>query len=148
MKTLIIFATYSGGTDAATAIISDTLKTKGHSVTVKNPPQVSPDEFGNFDLIVLATPTWDMNGNDGQPHEDFFPLMEKTKGKPFAGKKFAIMGLGDSSYPKFCGSVDVLEAFVKDVQGTLATPSLRIDGFFYNQETHTKNIKEWAGKLG
>jgi flavodoxin I len=148
MNTLIIYATYSGGTEAAANILNEELKTKGQTVDLKNPPQAEPADFAKYDLVVLASPSWDTDGKDGQPHEDFFPFMEKAKGLVPDGKKFAVMGLGDSSYPHFCGAADVLEKFISDNKGMLAVPSLRIDGFFYDQDKHTREIKDWANKLG
>jgi flavodoxin len=148
MKTLILYATYSGGTETAVNILADELKAKGQSVDLKNPAQTDPADLSGYDLIVFASPSWDTDGKEGQPHEDFFPFMEKTKGKLPEGKKFAVLGLGDSSYPHFCGGADVLETFVSDSKRNLSVPSLRIDGFFFNQEKHTQSIKDWAQKLG
>jgi flavodoxin I len=147
MNTLIIYATYSGGTETAVNILADALKAKNVTVELKSPLQTEPADLAKFDLIVLASPTWDMNGKEGQPHEDYLPFMEKFGNDGLNGKKLVIMGLGDSSYPKFCGSVDVLEKFVLDAKGILSAPSLRIDGFFFNQEKHTQSIKDWAAKL-
>jgi flavodoxin I len=148
MNTLIIFATYSGGTEAAVNVLSETLKAKGQTVTLISPTQTNPEEMTKYDLVILASPSWDTNGKEGQPHEDYFSLIEKSKGKTCDGRKFAIMGLGDSSYPHFCGAVDELEKFVNEIKGALTVPSLKIDGYFYNQEKNNQTIKEWAQKLG
>ena len=147
MNTLIVFASYSGGTETAAKILENELKSKSHQVTMKGPAEVNPDEFNNYDLIVLASPSWDVDGHDGQPHEDYKILMQKSESKTFEGKSFAVLGLGDSSYPHFCGAVDVLEKFITDKKGVLKTDSLKIDGFFYDQEKHTQDVKDWADKL-
>ncbi len=146
MRILQLFATYSGSTQAASEILSQEL-TSHHTVRVKSPGDVKPDEIKTYDVVIFCTPTWDLNGLEGQPHELFIEFIHKAKGVSFTGTKFAVMGLGDSSYTHFCGSVDVLEGFIKSAGGTLIIPSLRIDGFFYNQEKHTESIKKWAHTL-
>jgi flavodoxin I len=148
MKILILYATYSGGTQTASQIVIDTLKIKNHELTSKVPSEINSNEFNNYDLVVMCTPTWDFNGKEGQPHEDFMSFMEKCKGKTWENTSFAIMGLGDSSYTHFCGSVDVLESFVTQIKGKLLIPSLRIDGFFYDQQKNSELIKKWTESIG
>jgi flavodoxin I len=147
MNICILYATYSGGTETAAQTLLNTLKEKGHTVTISSPSTIKPGEVTQTDCTIFCTPTWDVNGNDGQPHEDFFKLMDAVKGQSWDGHRFAILGLGDSSYPHFCGSVDVLESFVASMKGSLALPSLRIDGFFYNQAENTQKIIAWARTL-
>jgi flavodoxin I len=144
MNILIVFATYSGATQTVATIITKILKDKGHTVTVMNPKQTKTENIQSSHLVVLCSPSWDVNAKDGQPHEDFFSLIERTDTILFEGKQFAIVGLGDSSYPHFCGAVNVLESFVAQKKGTLKTASLRIDGFFYDEAKHTKTIQDWV----
>ncbi|OGG04953.1 hypothetical protein A2Z33_06690 [Candidatus Gottesmanbacteria bacterium RBG_16_52_11] len=144
MNILVIFATYSGGTQIASATLAEALKAEGHSVTVKGPAETQTDELVKSDAVVLCTPTWDFEGKEGQPHEDYVGFMEKTKGASLEGMPFAVLALGDSSYTHFCGSAEVLEAYVTSVGGILKVPSLKIDGYFFSQEKHTGSIREWA----
>jgi flavodoxin I len=147
MKILILYATYTGGTETAAQTVSETLSSNGHTITLKVVTEANSDEFNSYDVILMCTPTWDFNGKEGQPHEDFISFIEKLKEKDFSGIKFAILGLGDSSYTHFCGSVDVLENFVKETKSTLLCPSLRVDGYFYDQEKNTNLIKDWTNKI-
>ena len=144
MKTLMLYATYSGGTQIAVQSVEAEFVKKNHSVTLKTPSQVNPDEIPSFDCIIFASPSWDYEGKGGQPHEEFFSLFPKLEKLDLSGKKIAIFGLGDTSYPEFCGAVDVLEKFVTDHKGTLSLPSHRINGFLFNQEEETKKLVEWA----
>jgi flavodoxin I len=147
MNILIVFATYSGGTQTVAEIISNALQKKGHSVSVKNPKQTKGDDITSSNLTIFCSPSWDVNGKDGQPHEDFFALMEATKTIMFENIQFAVVGLGDSTYPHFCGAVNVLESFITKKKGVLKSPSLRIDGFFYDEIKHRKTIEEWVHTL-
>lgn len=165
MRVLLAFATYSSGTDLASQVVANVL-TRGtrHS----NPPlaregdqrkksqivverkdirEVSPESLSWFDLIIFASPSWRTKIGDGSPHEFFLDFMEKASDKKLPEKKFAIFGLGDSAYTRFCGAVDHLEAFAQKLGGQLLLPSLRIDGFYFNQRTHEERLTQWGGMI-
>lgn len=146
MKILIAYATYSGSTSQAAQIVTDTLTTSGHTATLKTIAEIAPDELSSYDIIVFGSPSWDYEGKDGYPHGDFMTFINKV-GDSRLEKKFAIFGLGDQSYQHFCGAVDILETFVTKIGGTLVQPSLRINGFYFDNEGNTQKIKEWAQKL-
>jgi flavodoxin I len=147
MKFLLLFATYSGGTEEVKNIVRDILKGQNHEITEVNPKDVTPELISGSDLIICCTPTWDFEGREGQPHEDYFALIKNFSGKNLDRKKFAVIGLGDSSYPVFCGSVNVLESFIKDLNGILVQPSLKIDGYFYDTDKYRSQIIRWTNSL-
>lgn len=147
MKTLLAYATYSSGTQTASLAVAEELTKQGHTVERKNIHDITPDELNQYDLIILASPSWLNDGKEGQPHEYFLHFIETMQGKELPGKLFAIFGLGDTAYMNFCGAVDHLEAFVKSVKGKLVIESLRIDGFYYSQAHNTDLLKSWAHKL-
>lgn len=147
MNILLIYATNSGGTFLSSGIISEVLKKHQHTVTVKNVRDAKPDDIANYDLIILGSPSWDYQGKEGQPHQDYLPFMEKAQGKSFPDKPFAIFGLGDSSFAYFTGAVDHLENFVKTIGGKLVIDSLRIDGFYFDQDKNSQIITDWAERV-
>ncbi len=147
MNILLVFATNSGGTQMVSEEISKVLQAHSQTVTQKMVTDASVDEFNNYDLVILASPSWDFNGMEGMPHEAYLPFMDSAKGKTFEGKKFAIVGLGDSSYTHFCGCADHLEKFVSEMKGVLFTDTLRIDGFFFNQQENLAKVTAWAEQL-
>jgi flavodoxin I len=147
MNILIVFATYSGATQTVAQLIGDILEKKGHGVTMIHPNLATEDAIRSSDFVILCSPSWNVNGKEGQPHEDFFSLIEQKNITAFGGKHCAIVGLGDSSYPHFCGAVNVLETFITEKHGIIETTSLRIDGFFYDEIRHTKTIERWTNDL-
>ena len=146
MNILSLVSSNSGSTFAANQIVNDALIAAGHTVTVKNPKEASPDELTQADAVVLASPSWDYETKEGQPHEDFFPLLKELEGKTIEGKPFAILGLGDTSYTHFCGAVDVFESVIASIKGKLVVASLKIDKFYQNSES-TNLVKSWAETL-
>ncbi|MBI2617498.1 flavodoxin domain-containing protein [Candidatus Gottesmanbacteria bacterium] len=147
MDILIVYATNSGGTLLASQEITSVFQKYGYSTTLKNVSEVSFDELSSADLVVFGSPSWDYHGKQGQVQEQYLGFMEKMKGKTFPKKKFAVFGLGDTSYTYFCGSVDNLVNFVKDLGGVLVGDPLRIDGFYFDQEKNTQIIRTWAEKI-
>lgn len=147
MNILIVYATYSGGTQAACEFLTRTLSDNGHQVTMKMVNEISFDETLNYDLRIFASPSWDYEGKEGQPHQDFIDFINKSEGKSFNGKQSVVLGLGDSSYAHFCGAVPIIEEFIKKSGGILKTDSLMIDGYLFNMDANNVKISDWAKKL-
>lgn len=144
MNVLLAYATNSGSTYTVSELVSNTLSEKGHQVDVKNIPEVEHREFGNYDLIIFASPSWDHEGNEGYPHSDFVYFMEGVGDAKYSGKKFAIVGLGDSNYEHFCGAVDHLQEFIKKLEGEEVVEPVKIDQYFMDPETHNQKVKDWV----
>lgn len=147
MNILIVYATNSGTTMTTAQTVNDKLIAKGHSVTLKETRDTTVEDFTAPDAVLLGSPSWDFEGHEGMPHEDWIPLMEKLKTVTLENKKFAIFGLGDSSYKHFCGAVDHMEELVKTMKGVLLTPSLRIDKFYSDQTGNMDKINVWTDSV-
>ncbi|KKQ23878.1 MAG: hypothetical protein US40_C0010G0002 [Candidatus Roizmanbacteria bacterium GW2011_GWC2_37_13] len=147
MNILITYATYSGGTQAACEFLTQTLQGLGHQVTMKMISELAFEDTLNYDLRIFASPTWDYEGKEGQPHQDFITFMEKSTNKKYDGKNCAVLGLGDSSYAHFCGAVPIVEDFIKTSGGKLKTESLQIDGYLFNMDANNQKISDWAKTL-
>jgi len=127
--------------------ISDKLMAAGHIVSMKQVTETNADEIAAASMIIFGSPSWDFDGKEGMPHEDYLPLFEKLKTMSAENKPFAIFGLGDSSYTHFCGAVDHFEELVTTMKGKLVVPSLRIDKFFSDQTKHMEAITAWTEGL-
>ena len=148
MKILIVFATYSSGTQTASGVIEKTLIEAGNEVKVQNARESDPKSFSVFDLIIFGSPSWYIDGKDGQPHEYFGSLLKKMNGMDLKYKQYAVFGLGHSSYySHFCGAVDVLEEGIKKLGGKIIVDSLRIDGFYFYQNANEERIRKWTKDL-
>ena len=147
MNILLVYATNSGTTMMAAQTVSDVLTQKGHQVTMKEARMTAAEDFNSPQAVILGSPSWEFEGKDGMPHEDVMALIEKLKTSTLVGKPFAVFGLGDSTFPHFCGAVDHLEEFVGTVKGKLVVPSLKVDKFFNDQAGNTDKITKWAENL-
>lgn len=146
MKVLLLYATNSGSTYLAGRMISAALQAH-YTVVFKRAAEVKPKELRRFDLIVIGSPSWRVDGSEGQPHETIQELLSQVKAKKLAKKLFALYGCGDSSYADFCGAVTYLEQFVARTGGKLVLPPLRLDKYFFQLEKSEALTKKWAKEL-
>ncbi len=148
MKILVLYATNSGGTFQSSEIIAQVLKSASHEVVVQKVVDSKPADMQGYDLIILGSPSWDYKKDgvrmEGQVHEWYLPFFEAAQDMTMAGKKFAVYGLGDTAYTYFCGAVYFLEKFVQKVQGVLVVPSLKIDGFYFDEAANKEKVRQWA----
>lgn len=147
MNILIVYATFSNSTALATQLVAEELTKNSHTVTVKKIRDADMNDFAHRDLIVIASPSWLVEGKEGQPHDDYFAAKERFTQEAFKGKKFAIMGMGDSTYAHFCGAVDYLQEWVQQMTGEVVVPPLCIDGFYFDQDKNSAVIRQWADTL-
>lgn len=147
MKILISYATYSGGTQMASEFIKQKLEEDNHQIDLKTIGEVSSDDFKDYDLLIFGSPSWNYDGKEGQPHQDFMIWMENNQNLDLKGKKIAVFGLGDSSYTYFCGAVDILVDFFKKHQGELIDNFLKIDNYLFDMDKNNRLIEEWLEKI-
>lgn len=148
MNILIAYATNSGSTKEAANIAQEEFERLGHAVTVRRAKSVDPSEFALYDLIVFGSCTWELitpaRRFEGQLHGHFIILRDKLKGKEFVGKRFAVFGVGDSSYTNFCIAANHLVALVKQIKGSQVGETLRLDKFFFNLGENRHRVTAWA----
>lgn len=151
MKILIIYGTNSGGTQQVGTIISEELQKKKHSFVLMNARDADFETMTNHDLVIFGSCTWELvtpkKRFEGTLQADFLDFRDKLKGKELVGQKFAVFGLGDSSYTNFCIAANHLEGMVRQLKGVLVAEPLKIDKFFFKLEENRKKIRTWAKKL-
>lgn len=148
MNICIAYETYSSSTETVVNIVADKLKTKGHTVTIKRMRDgVNPQDLKQVDLAIFATPSWFERGKEGQPHISFLNFMDTAHEESFKDMKFALIGLGDSTYAHFCHAIDMLGGFLERHEAKNVTETLKLDSFFSNTENETKRLEQWIDQL-
>lgn len=131
MKILLLYATISGNS----AMLCDQLKDKlsaAHAdkeFEVKDADNCKGQNFAEYDLIIFASSTWD-EGHMNLVAEDFMDQLAGVE-----GRKFALVGLGDSSYPIYCTGVDQIADKLKQLGATVVGSVHKIDGFIDDEKT-------------
>src|SRR3989338_4754602 len=144
MNTLIIYATNSGSTFEVANLISAKLAEKSHQVEVKNVTEVTPDVIPNYELVLLGSPSWEYEGQEGFPQADFVAFMNNTpQDQTFPQTKFAVFGLGDKNYAIFCGAVDHMMKYVEKLQGQLVSEPLKIDAYYNDMAAGQAAVESW-----
>lgn len=141
---LIVYASTSGHTEYVVGHIADALR-HGADVVVSRVEHASAAMLLDCDALLLASGTWNTGGVEGQlnPHMQEF-LMKKAKDIDLAGKKVAIVALGDARYRYTAKAGDHLQQFVESHGGVLLGERLKIVNEPYGQE---EVVKAWAKNL-
>lgn len=143
MKLLLIYATNSGSTEMAANEIMQRLQKK-HEVTMKRVSESTNEDIQTAEIVVLGSPSWDSDGKEGQPHDDFFTFKEHVDTSLFKDKPVAVFGCGDSSYKIFCGAVDELTTWTNEWGAKSITEPLRMDKYYYQLAQNQELIEKWT----
>lgn len=148
MTITLLYATYSNSTALASEDLKAELEKLGHSVQLEQISEVSVEAVEKAEVLVLASPSWDYNGQQGMPHEDFLNFHEAHPNLKLTDTPLAIMGLGDSSFTFYCGAVDHLWAwFGKEGGAKQLIDPLKIDQYYVNEDEAKVSIAAWAQQL-
>lgn len=132
-KILVAYGSTTGSTETLAEEIAEKLKDASQEVNLVNVADIDVDELDNdYDLYLLGSSTW--GDADVELQEDFEEFYENMEGKDLSGKKFAIFGCGDTSFPHFCGAVDELEKRVEELGGELVAKGLKVEGDVEKEE--------------
>lgn len=149
MNILIAYGTYSGSTKSVGEQIQTKLNALGHTTHLLDIREVKKNDFDQHDAFILGTNTWYENKEEGNMNGAFLTFRESMPDKSlFRKRPAAVYALGDETqYLQFCKSADHLEALVREYDGTLVTPALRISQYFSDPQYKQKEIDEWLIKV-
>lgn len=128
-------------------LIAAALKEAGHEVDVITVDSIGKEQLAVFDAWVVGSPSWEDAGKDGQPLPEMTTLLTTLTKEDITNKKIALFGLGDTSYPHFCGAVDVMKSYLDALGVTLVGEPLKIDKYYADPQNESKAV-EWAKALG
>ena len=142
-KILIIFSTVGGNTELVVDAVANLLAPDIFEITKKRAEISDPQEIKNFDLTILASPTY----NQGTLEDNFKTFVKDFVKQDFSNQKFAIIGLGDSKYyPEYLTeSASILEDIIKKTGGQMVVPALRIG--VNPIKMLDKLVPKWVDKL-
>lgn len=143
MKCLLVYGTLSGSTMTATELVGASLREAKNEVTTVSAEEANKDMVASHEVLVIASPSWEDRGLDGQPLPEVRQFIESFTTVDLSGKKISLLGLGDTSYPHYCGAIDVMEELLKKIQITPSIKSLRIDKY-YSLPDNEHKVKAWA----
>ena len=107
-KLAIIYGSDTGATENVANLLVE--KIKPLEIDLLEVSNVSPDDFLEYDIIIMGIPTWYI----GELQSDWDYFFPKFKEIDFTGKKTAFFGLGDQlGYPdSFVDGIGILAEVV------------------------------------
>jgi flavodoxin I len=136
---LIAYGSTTGNTEMVAEQIEGLLE--AYNPKLQDITSCSPEDLTAYDILILGASTWD----DGLLQSDFRDFVKDLK-IDLSGKKLAIFGLGDTSYPEFCESANILEEIFTKLGGELLVETLKIDGFPDDSE-NVEKIEQWCEQI-
>ena len=92
----IFYGSTTANTVGVVAALAEELTRSGFLVDRYNVAEGDLDPMNDYDLLILATPTW----SGGELQEDWKRVFERFESIDFSGKRVALLGLGDQlNYP-------------------------------------------------
>lgn len=103
LRVAVISASQTGNARKVAAELQQRLAAAGVNAVHVAAADYKPKNIAGEQLVLLVTSTQ----GEGEPPEEALSLYKLLSGKKapkLSGLKFAVLGLGDSSYPMFCGA--------------------------------------------
>lgn len=143
MKILIVYETQNGTTQYVAEVIEKQFQDATHQVTLHSihAQGLKPD-MSSYDVILFGAPTYE----DGKLEAAMRTYISQDN-PDLSQKKVAVFGLGNSFYPQFCYSAQILADWVTENKGTLLVENLKIDGFPDNLEPIHSWVKQILQKI-
>lgn len=141
-KTLLVYGSTTGETEAVAGIIEGVLKSSGADVTKKDVRDTKIEEVLDYEHIFLGSSTWGC-GDFQEDFEGFYNTMDERHLKD---KKVAVFGCGDKEmFPDcFCEAVNLIQARVATCGGQLLGGSCKIDS---SVGTDRKAVESWVSEV-
>ncbi|MBD3250309.1 MAG: flavodoxin [Candidatus Pacebacteria bacterium] len=142
MKVLILYGSTTGNTEMVAEQIQDNLADLNPDLM--DAAEASIEDLDGYDVILAGASTWD-DGLLQQDFRDFAQTLQQAD-PDLSQKKVAIFSLGDTNYPDFCESANILEALFNKLGAQKVGSTLRIDGFPDEAENEDK-VDAWSDEI-
>ena len=118
----VLSASQTGNARAVAARLHEALLSRNLPATLVSCADYKPKHLAAEQILLLVTSTQ----GEGEPPEEALSLFKLVNGKKapdLGGLKFAVLGLGDSSYPKFCGAAVDFDSRLAALGGVRLLPT-------------------------
>ncbi|WP_124058589.1 flavodoxin [Vaginisenegalia massiliensis] len=123
-QALIIFTSLTGNTEACADFLADALEQHDIEVTIEDVMQADPHDFLDYDICLVGTYTY---GVDGVLPDEMLDFYDDLLELDLTGKVSGVFGSGDTFYEVFCGAVDTMESAFLTVGATKGGDSVKVN---------------------
>jgi len=103
MRALIVYASLTGNTKDGADIIKEEFENHEVETELLESAFADPIEFLEYDLVLVGTYTYGINGQLPDEIVDFYEELQEID---LTGKVYGTFGSGDTFYEEYCKSVD------------------------------------------
>ncbi len=123
-KVKIIYGSGGGNTELVCEKVAEVLRGEKHEVDLLRAKLTKPSDVGDFDLLILASPTY----GHGQLETYFEKFFKGFQDANLKDRKCCSIGLGDLKYDAdyLLESVKVIEKFFEDKGANVVCKPLKI----------------------
>jgi len=120
----IIYGSGGGNTELVCEKVAEVLGAKNHKITLLKAKLTKPEDVGDFDVLILASPTY----GHGQLETYFEKFFMSFQNADLKGKKCCTIGLGDMKYDSdyLIESANIIEEFYKEKEAEVIIRPLKI----------------------
>ncbi len=141
----LVYASTSGHTEHVAGVLAEALRASGMQTEMQRAELAKAEDLLRGDVLVLLSSTWNTGNVEGQLNPHMWTLLlDRAKDVVLAGKKVALVALGDERYFYKANAALHMEAFVVSHGGAIAAPTLKILNDPYGQEGA---VQAWAKDL-
>ncbi|PKL36472.1 hypothetical protein CVV38_01025 [Candidatus Peregrinibacteria bacterium HGW-Peregrinibacteria-1] len=138
----IVYGSCGGNTELACKIAAGQFEKRGYQVTLLSAKNRTYKDVGDFDLLVLASPTY----GHGELERYFGMFLSSSADWDLEGKDVAIIGLGDRKYDAdyHFESARTIERYLVDKKANLVGKPLMLNGSIVLQ---INRVELWVDQL-
>lgn len=120
---MIAYASMSGNTEEIADLLKKSLEPLEHEIDVMEMEHIDVNEILEYDGVLIGSYTW----GDGDLPFETDQFYEGLLNLDLNGKKAAVFGSGDTSYPNFCAAVDLFQERLKACHAEIIQEGLKIE---------------------
>ncbi|ATO49009.1 flavodoxin [Brevibacillus laterosporus] len=119
----MIYASMTGNTEEMAELIAGSIREQGVEIEVKEVWNAKAADLVEYDAILLGAYTW----GDGDLPDEFLDFYDEMDGLDLSGKKAAVFGSGDTSYPMFGEAVETLTKKLQSLGAEIVLEGLKVE---------------------
>ncbi|MDZ4724811.1 MAG: flavodoxin domain-containing protein [Leptospira sp.] len=125
LQLTVVYGTETGNAKKLATSFVKKLKDAGHNVKLKNTETYKANEFDSEKNLIVIIATH----GDGDPPASAKNFVESLKNRTphFENLNFAVLGLGDTSYPLFCKTGEDVDSLLNNLGGNRIIPLGKCD---------------------